>query len=125
MNHIFQGLNLSITGISLTFAALGLLILAMILLERLSRKRPLVPDEREIEETTVVSTLARDPEDEEIVAAIAVTLAHLRSLDVSRSGLGAVLESEHSPWWTMGRVQQQTLAPPPPSRTPHRPQGRK
>ncbi len=89
-------------GLSLTFAALGLLILAMILLERISRSgtRRLIPDERDLEETSVVSTLARDTEDEEIVAAIAVALAHLRSLDMGRSGLGEALEAGPGPWGT-------------------------
>ncbi len=103
---ILQGLQLSAMGISLTFAALGLLIVAMIVLERLFRTRELVPEERGPEETPVVSTLARDTEDEEIVAAITVALAHLRSLEICRGGLGTALEAGHGGWWMIGRVQQ-------------------
>lgn len=107
MNTVLQGLNLSVIAIGLTFAALGLLILAMILLERIFRTRRLLPDERETEETPVVGTLSRDTEEEEIAAAIVVALAHLRSLDLGRSGLGTALEAGPGPWWTMGGVQRQ------------------
>jgi Na+-transporting methylmalonyl-CoA/oxaloacetate decarboxylase gamma subunit len=103
-----QGLSLSGMGLGLTFAALGLLILAMILLEYIFRTRRLVPDEREMEETPVVSTLARDMEEEEVAAAIAVALAHLRLLDLHRSGLGTALEAGHGAWWTMGRIRRRS-----------------
>lgn len=108
MNIIMQGLSLSGMGLGLTFAALGLLILAMILLEYIFRTRRLVPDEREMEETPVVSTLARDMEEEEVAAAIAVALAHLRLLDLHRSGLGTALEAGHGAWWTMGRIRRRS-----------------
>lgn len=108
MNVIMQGLSLSGMGLGLTFAALGLLILAMILLEYIFRTRRLVPDEREMEETPVVSTLARDMEEEEVAAAIAVALAHLRLLDLHRSGLGTTLEAGHGAWWTMGRFRRRS-----------------
>ncbi|MEJ2556222.1 MAG: OadG family protein [Anaerolineae bacterium] len=106
MNIIMQGLSLSGMGLGLTFAALGLLILAMILLEYIFRTRRLVPDVRETEETPVVSTLARDTEEEEVVAAIAVALAHLRLLDLHRSGLGTTLETGHGPWWTVAHIRR-------------------
>jgi len=104
-----QGLSLSLMGITITFAALGLLILAMIVLERLFRTRKLVPEERSPEETPVASTLARDTQDEEIVAAITVALAYLRSLEIGRSELGMTLEAGHGGWWTAGRVQQRQI----------------
>jgi len=108
LNIIMQGLSLSGMGLGLTFAALGLLILAMILLEYIFRTRRLVPDEREMEETPVVSTLARDMEEEEVAAAIAVALAHLRLLDLHRSGLGTALEAGHGAWWTMDRIRRRS-----------------
>jgi sodium pump decarboxylase gamma subunit len=98
MNAIWQGLSLSVLGISLTFAALGLLILAMFLLERIFRTRRLIPEERSPEEMPVASSLARDMREEETVVAIAVALAHLRSLDMGRSGLGEALEAGRGPW---------------------------
>jgi sodium pump decarboxylase gamma subunit len=98
VNAIGQGLSLSALGIGLTFAALGLLILTMLILERVFRTRRLIPEERSAEETPVASMLARDTGEEEIVVAITIALAHLRSLDMSRSGLGEALEAGRSPW---------------------------
>ena len=82
----------------LTFAALGLLILAMFMLERIFRTRRLIPEERSPEELPVANSLARDTREEEIVVAIAAALAHLRSLDLDRSGLGEALEAGRGPW---------------------------
>lgn len=104
-----EGLGLSLTGISVTFAALGLVVVVMLVLDRIFRARPPVSDEKEPEEKPPASALARDTEDEEIVAAIAVALSHLRLLDIRRSGLGATLEDEHGSWWVMGRLQQRSV----------------
>ena len=98
MNAIWQGLSLSALGMGLTFAALGLLILAVFMLERIFRTRRLIPEERSPEEMPVASSLARDMREEETVVAIAVALAHLRSLDMDRSGLGEALEAGRGPW---------------------------
>ena len=101
MNAIWQGLSLSALGMGLTFAALGLLILAVFMLERIFRTRQLIPEERSPEEMPVASSLARDMREEETVVAIAVALAHLRSLDMGRSGLGEALEAGPGPWGMM------------------------
>ncbi len=98
MDIIWQGLRLSALGMGLTFAALGVLIVAMVALERIFRTRRLIPDERPPEELPVANSLARDTQEEETVVAIAAALAHLRSLDMSRSGLGEALEAGRGPW---------------------------
>ena len=100
MDAIWQGLSLSAVGMGMTFAVLGLLILAMVALERIFRTRRLIPEERSAEEAPASGSLVRDTQEEEIVAAIAVALAHLRSLDMSRSGLGEALEAGRGPWGT-------------------------
>jgi Na+-transporting methylmalonyl-CoA/oxaloacetate decarboxylase gamma subunit len=104
MGVIAQGLTLSIIGLTITFAALGLLILAIVVLKHLFRPRPLVSDE-ELVTTQISSSSVRDTEDEEVAAAIAVAWA-LRSLEVSRSELGTTLEAGHGPWWVMSQLQQ-------------------
>lgn len=106
MGDIAQGLTLSIIGMTVTFAALGLLILTIVVLGRLFRTRPLASDKKEdFQEREVVSTLARDTEEEEIVAAIAVALAHVHSVNISQSGLGVTLESGRGPWWVKSQFQ--------------------
>ncbi|GAB4532697.1 MAG: hypothetical protein Kow0063_13630 [Anaerolineae bacterium] len=109
MSAIAQGAILLVVGMTFLFAAMGLLILAMVVLERLFRTRKLVPEEREPGETGAVSRHARDTAEEEVVAAIALALAHLRSLDISRSGLGTALEGGRGSWWTLGQIRQRPL----------------
>lgn len=115
MSAIVQGIVLFVVGMAFLFAAMGVLILAMIVLERLFRTRKLVPEQQEPGEKEAVSRHERDTADEEVVAAIALALAHLRSLDISRSGLGTALEAGHGAWWTMGQIRQRpvnVLSPP-------------
>ncbi len=102
MDTIWQGLRLSALGMGLTFAALGVLIVAMVALERIFRTRRLIPDERPPEDLPVANSLARDMQEEETAVAIAVALAHLRSLDLCRSGLGEVLEAGPGRWGQRG-----------------------
>ncbi len=108
MDIIWQGLSLSALGMGLTFAALGLLIAAMVALERIFRTRQLIPEERSPEHMPVANSLARDMQEEETVVAIAVALAHLRSLDLGRSGLGEALEAGPGPWGPWGRMKHIT-----------------
>ena len=106
MGNLAQGLILSVIGMTITFIALGLVILAMVVLKRLFPPRPLISGKEDLDETQFVSSLAHDTEEEEVVAAIAVALAHLHSLGVSRSGLGKALEAGRGPWWAMSQLQQ-------------------
>ncbi len=126
-----QGIVLLVVGMAFLFASMGVIILAMIVLERLFRTRKLVPEELEPGERETVSRHERDTADEEVVAAIALALAHLRSLDIARSGLGTALEAGHGSWWTIGQVRQRplTVLSPPKASTPSdissTPQGRR
>ena len=105
MSVILQGLSISVLGLGLTFAALGLFILVMVVLQRLFRLRPPASVEREPEALPAGSALARDTEAEaaERAAAIAVALSHLRSLEICQSGLGEALEAGRGPWWGGGQ----------------------
>lgn len=107
---LWQGLMISVMGMGLTFLALGLLILTMILLERFSRSsvEPPVSDETAPKEEPRSGLPTQNTEDEEIAAAIAVVLARKRSLNVGRGSLGATLEAGPGAWWTLGRSQQQS-----------------
>ncbi len=131
MTAVVQGIVLFVVGMAFLFAAMGVIILAMIVLERLFRTRKLVPEEQGPGEKEAVSRHERDTADEEVVAAIALALAHLRSLDIARSGLGSALEAGHGSWWTMGQIRQRpvpALSPPKtstPSETSNTPKGRK
>ena len=103
---ILQGLAISIIGISLTFAALGILILMMWLLVRLFPvkkennrvSRPVQPVKSDASRRSV--------EEEQIAAAIAAALSYFRAQDLERSGLGETLETPPAPWWVMGQAKQ-------------------
>lgn len=109
MNIYMQGLTISLLGMSLTFLSLGLLILAMIVLERYFRDGEPVtadaPGPGPDEQITPATTQADETEDEQIAAVIATALAYWRGK--SQSGLGTTMQTAGTdPWWTMGRAQQ-------------------
>ncbi len=112
MNPILQGLNLTILGLTLTFAALGLFILVIVVLERVFRVRALIPEQREEHETVIAGELPPDTENEEIAAAITIALSYLRSIDICRSGLGSTLEAGRGAWWnaslSLAKTQRRT-----------------
>ena len=102
MNLYLQGLTLSIFGMGLTFLALGLLILAMIALERFFRDSESPAEE--VEDTAQAETTVPTEDEAEVAAVIATALAYWR--DKSQSSLGAGLQAGYSPWWTVGRARQ-------------------
>ena len=106
-NVIVQGLMLSVIGMGLTFLALGILILVMMLLDRLfSDNKEVDTEEAKPAEKTAANSQAPDAVDEEIVAAIAVALAQVRSLELCEVELGSTLETPPTRWWQIGRVRQ-------------------
>ncbi len=103
---IWQGLNLSILGLGLTFTGLGVLVLLIMLLRQLFRSNPDDPAPTLASEKSQFSMLARDTQDEEVVAAIATALTYLQSLEVAQGRLGTLLEKGPGPWWTRGVAQK-------------------
>ena len=111
MDPITQGLSISLVGLALTFAALALFILCMVVLQRLFRPKPpasagLAPDK-----TPPATRQRRNLEEQEIAAAIAIALSQLRSLEICRSGLGDALESGRGRWWARGQAAALDLRP--------------
>ena len=102
---LVQGLWISIIGMIILFMAMGLLCVLMILLDRLTRGRAHAASQEEAAVTT--DTAAPEPvKTDEIAAAIAVSIAYLRSQDRGKSSLGSTLDTGVGPWWRPGRVQQ-------------------
>ena len=100
---LWQGLTISIIGLSLTFAALGLLVVVMMILVRFTAPRTEPPAPAEV---------MADTEDEGAVAAIAVALTQLQAADVYPETLGATLETERSTRWLLGLPQRQAAHTP-------------
>jgi Na+-transporting methylmalonyl-CoA/oxaloacetate decarboxylase gamma subunit len=95
---------LGLIGITLTFLALGLVILAMVVLERVFRATP--ADERPPATGLDSAADQGDVPAEEVAAAIAVALAVAGPRRAQGAGLGAVLGQRRSPWW-YARVRAQ------------------
>lgn len=83
----------------LTFAALGLLIITIIVLERLFRPAP--PYEEKAQMPVIVTEA--QSEDEAIAVAIAVALAYFYAEKVDKTALGETLEIERGGWWRRGQ----------------------
>lgn len=96
-----QGLWITGVGMGLVFLALGILVLAMMALERLFRPRA---------KGTITAGAAEEPStEEEEIAAIAVALASLltkREAQVGDRQLGSALRGGPGSWSVVGRGQQ-------------------
>ena len=95
-----QGLWITAMGMGLVFLALGLLVLAMMALERLFQPRT---------EKAMVTGGAEEPSTEEEIAAIAVALASLlakKEARVEDRQLGSALGDGPGSWSVVGRGQQ-------------------
>ena len=102
MNELGQGLTLSGIGILITFSALGILIILILIL------KALFPERRE---KTVVSGLeetrssSAGPERESLrkqAAAAGVAVLLRNRSNTQKGGLGSELEKPVSKWWLRG-----------------------
>ena len=97
----WQGLWIAVVGMGLVFLALGILVLAMMALERLFRPRA---------KGAMATGAAEEPStEEEEIAAIAVALASLLTKKEARVGnrqLGSALGDGPGSWSVVGRGQQ-------------------
>lgn len=94
-----EGLEITVTGMSLVFLALGILVLAIMALDRLFRPKA---------EGVLRTEASEEPSAEEIVA-ITVALASLLSGEEARVGdrqLGSALRDGPGAWSVVGREQQ-------------------
>ncbi len=103
MDPIVQGLEITILGLTVTFTALGVFILVMMLLKRIFRVKI-----EEIETTTeevAVSGNASDyvtaDDDSELIAVIAAAVSYVRGKTLS--SLGSTLENGKGSWWVSNR----------------------
>ena len=99
MNEIGQGLILSGIGIVITFSALGILILLIVLLKTIFPAGQVVRTS-ETETPEIPGEDQSDREKKQKIAAAAAAVALSLHQDKNRSsGLGRVLESPPGNWW--------------------------
>ena len=89
MSELMQGLQLSVMGILITFASLGVLILVMVVLRELFAEKPA----REEPCKEQVDLLYYQEDLRLRVAGIAVAVAFLKRDEKRAANLGALLES--------------------------------
>ena len=106
MDQMVAGLTVSVLGITVTFVAMGLIALLIVLLQRYTSAPPGATREAEAETVLPLIPSTQAAETEEIVAAVAVALAHLRTLESAQSELGSGLMNGPGTWWAMGQIQQ-------------------
>jgi len=92
-----EGLTISLLGILVTFLALGIFILLMVVLQKVFPYREknavdqVSPAEPQVESTP-------DDEEQMVAAAIAAAVSAVRA--VPHGDLGSALREERSPWWS-------------------------
>ena len=102
MSEIGQGLSLSGIGILITFSALGILILLIMILKALFPARSIDPEVSRPGETPLSRI---DPDREELrkrAAAAAVSVLLSKRSFTGKGGLGSVLEKPIGKWWQRG-----------------------
>ncbi len=105
MSEFTQGLVVSVLGISITFLALALFILVMVVLKKMFPVKPV--EEEAVEEVgtpagTVEIVNEAVVDEEEVAAAIAVALACFQQR--RQSQLGAALMQGRGQWWSTHRA---------------------
>ncbi|MHC1782870.1 MAG: OadG family protein [Anaerolineaceae bacterium] len=111
---ITQGLTISVLGLLITFSALGVFILIMVVLKKLfpyKEEAKTGDSNEENAETSATVSMAKVEEgddDPAVVAAIAVAISHL--LSRSQSKLGNNLEAGRGSWWMVNRMAARQAA---------------
>jgi Na+-transporting methylmalonyl-CoA/oxaloacetate decarboxylase gamma subunit len=107
LSEIMQGLSISIIGLLITFFALGVFILLMIVLQRLFPPKAKAREE-EAEHAEPVIQIELDQasshmdRDREVAAAIAAAVSYFQA--VNQPSLGANLEGGRGRWWAANRL---------------------
>lgn len=107
MTSFEKGLELSLLGILITFLALGVFILIMVVLQRLFPSEQTDASAKTLtekeEQPQVEVQIEEIGEDAAVVAAIAAALSYLRSR--SQSSLGSSLQEGRGSWWATRKME--------------------
>jgi len=104
VNPILQGLTISISGILITFLALGLFILIMIVLQKLFPAESESPAGSDAEKKTIVESSTAVEDEGEVVAAIAAAVAYFQQSFAQSGDLGTSLNEGRGTWWMVRRI---------------------
>ena len=106
MNPLLQGLQISISGIIITFTALALFILVMVVLQKIyPAESEKAKGEAEPEKKMIVEGVAESEDEGAIVAAIAAALSQLQEPFAQSESLGTLLDEGRGTWWMVKRIK--------------------
>jgi sodium pump decarboxylase gamma subunit len=106
--NFVAGLEITVSGILITFFALGIFILVMMILTKLfpGKVESQVEEKvTEVVEEKPVAAAVKDEEDEDLPVVIAAAISHFRSK--AQSSLGTSLMEGKSGWWASNRMNAQ------------------
>ena len=98
MDLLLEGLTLSSIGIAVTFTALALIVLLIVVLRALFPARA-ADGAQARGEANPVTRAPAEAVDPKVAAAIAAALEHAKRKGSSAGNLGQALESGPGPWW--------------------------
>lgn len=103
MTPFSQGLEVSLLGLGITFLALGVFILIMVVLQKFFPGKEEAAEEQPAEEAVVAVEIADASEEGAIIAAIAAAVAYARRS--GRGRLGETLAQARGNWWAARRME--------------------
>ena len=96
-----QGLSISIVGLLITFTALGLFVLIMIVLQKIFPPKLQKEGEKNGPEQVIKIDSQHDTfhadNDQAVIAAISAAISYVQAKE--KSNLGAILTGGHGRWW--------------------------
>lgn len=111
MDLLVQGLTLSLTGLVITFASLGLFILIIILLQRFfSPSEQLEAATEKPSSVSLPETMTTELEPE-TAAAIAIAIEYFRSMEAEASAIGSAFSQGPGAWWQARQYPAEPVRP--------------
>lgn len=110
IENLLAGLSISVSGLIITFMALGLFILVIMLLQKFfpgtngddDGNESSEPAQAIAEEKPQIQASAQSEEDEDLPVVIAAAISHFRVK--AQSSLGTSLSEGKSGWWSSNRM---------------------
>lgn len=104
-NDILAGLSISISGLAVTFLALGVFVLVMMILQKVFSTKSDAAAEEETQDVPVVMESSETTEDDNLPVVIATAISFFRNQ--AQSSLGSSLENGKGGWWSSNRLNAQ------------------
>jgi Na+-transporting methylmalonyl-CoA/oxaloacetate decarboxylase gamma subunit len=106
VSNLLAGLSIALTGLIITFLALGLFGIVINLLQRFfPYKEPKEEETQNGDDSSAPAVIASESVDNDLPVVIATAISYFRSK--TQSNLGSALEEGKSGWWASNRMNAQ------------------